>query len=355
VTKIQLMPVGAWRYACAAARAVASLANGFRFAGVKAERGFVMVIVIAAIALLAMAASIFAKVTRTQVRASAITVETAQANAFAAAGINLAVLKLLAFRANPTGSQRDFAIAGQAFSCRVGSDALVITAQDEGGKVDLNFAAERMLRALLLGLDVEPTRADEIVDAILDFRDGDNSKRPKGAEEAEYLAAGRAQGPKNAPFAAIEELGQVLGVDAELLAKVAPFVTAHSGKEGVDPLVAQRRLIEILRRGDTPMPLGESRLDLSFADGAAELPANLVAHSRRNIFSVRTEVIMAGGLRFALEAIVDLSPLRPSGPLGSEQSRPVYHLWRWRRVASVEGEGLLPANLLPECELLPPA
>src|SRR4029077_12064042 len=181
-----------------AARAVASLANGFRFAGVKAEPGFVMVIVIAAIALLAMAASIFAKVTCTQVRASAIAVETAQANALVAAGINLTLLKLLAFRANPTGSQRDLAIAGQAFSCRVGSDALVIPAQDEGGKVDLNFAAERMLRALLLGLDVEPTRADEIVDAILDFRDGDNSKRPKGAEEAEYLAAGRAQGPKNA-------------------------------------------------------------------------------------------------------------------------------------------------------------
>jgi len=71
-----------------------------------------MVVVIAAIGLLAMAASIFVKVTRTQVRASAIAVETARANALAAAGINLAVLKLLAFRSHASGKHRNFAIGG---------------------------------------------------------------------------------------------------------------------------------------------------------------------------------------------------------------------------------------------------
>src|SRR5262249_46635083 len=171
------------------AQASAEFAGRPRCTPLKAEHGFVMVVVIAAIGLLAMAASIFVKVTRTQVRASAIAVETARANALAAAGINLAVLKLLAFRSHPSGKHRNFAIGGEAFGCRVGSDLLVTEARDEGGKIDLNFAGERLLRALLIGLDVEPASADAVVDAILDYRDGDGIKRPKGAEEAEYHAA----------------------------------------------------------------------------------------------------------------------------------------------------------------------
>src|SRR5262249_27770542 len=187
---------------------------------------------------------------------------------------------------------------------------------------------------------VEPARADAIVDAILDYRDGDGIKRPKGAEEAEYRAAGRAQGPKNAPFAAMEELGQVLGVDAALLEKLTPFVTAHSGKEGVDPAAAPRRLIEILRRGDTPTP-SETSLDLQSAELAAQLPPNFITQSTRNTFTVRSEVVMAGGLRFALEAIVDISSLRPAGPVTSAQTRPVFHVLGWRRVPSGDQEASL--------------
>jgi general secretion pathway protein K len=313
-----------------------------------------MVVVIAAIGLLAMAASIFVKVTRTQVRASAIAVETARADALAAAGINLAVLKLLAFRSHPSGKHRNFAIGGEAFGCRVGSDLLVTEARDEGGKIDLNFAGERLLRALLIGLDVEPASADAVVDAILDYRDGDGIKRPKGAEAAEYHAAGRAQGPKNAPFAAMEELGQVLGVDAALLEKLTPFVTAHSGKEGVDPAAAPRRLIEILRRGDTPAPASEVSLDLQSAE-LAELPSNFITRSTRNTFTVRSEVVMAGGLRFALEAIVDISSLRPAGPVAGAQTRPVYHVWRWRRVPSGDQEASIGSiDAVAQCELLAP-
>lgn len=317
-----------------------------------------MLVVIAAIGLLALAAAIFSKVTRAQVRASAVAVETARANALAAAGINLAVLKLLEFRANPTGKQRNFAIAGENFSCRLGDDVVSAEARDEGGKIDLNFANARLLRALLLGLRIEPAKSDQLVDTILDFRDGDNVRRAKGAEEAEYLAAGRLRGPKNAPFAAVEELNQVLGIDAELVTMLAPFVTAHSGKEGIDPLVAPARLLEILRRGDTPLPADESNpSELPSNERPADLPPYFTAPSARNIFTVRSEVMTAGGTRLALEAIVDLSALRPNAAALGQQAGPVYRLWRWRRVASDPAETALadPAAALPECELLPPS
>jgi general secretion pathway protein K len=333
---------------------MASFAYVSRFARCRSERGFAMLVVIAAIGLLALAAALFARVTSSQVRASAVAVESARAKALAAAGVNLAVLKLLGFRANPNGKHRGFAMSGEAFGCRLDNNLIVAEAQDEGGKIDLNFAGERLLRALLLGLDVEGARADALVDAILDYRDGDNIKRAKGAEEAEYRAAGRAQGPKNAPFAAVEELDQVLGIDAELLARLAPFVTAHSGKDGVDPVVAPRRLIEILRRGDTPIPTSDAGSDLQFDDRAADLPAYFNTPSTRNIFSVRSEVVMAGGVRFALEAIVDIALLRPGGAAGSPRQAPVFHLWRWRQVPSVARDGVAGIDVpaLPECELL---
>ena len=318
------------------------------------ERGFAILVVIAAVGLLALAAALFARVTSSQVRASAVAVESARAKALAAAGINLAVLKLLDFRANPTGKQRAFAIGGEAFGCRLDNNLIITEAQDEGGKIDLNFAGERLLRALLLGLDVAGARADALVDTILDYRDGDNIKRAKGAEEAEYRAAGRAQGPKNAPFSAVEELDQVLGIDAELLARLAPFVTAHSGKDGVDPVVAQRRLIEILRRGDTPIPASDAGSDLQFDARGSDLPAYFIAPSTRNTFSVRSEVVMAGGVRFALEAVVDITLLRPGGDFGSPRQAPVFHLWRWRQVPSVARDGVSSIDVLalPECELL---
>jgi general secretion pathway protein K len=329
-----------------------SLSDVLRFSRVKPEAGFVIVIVIAAIGVLAMATAVFAKVTRGQVRASTIAVETARARALAAAGVNLAVLKLLQFRSNPGGKQRDFAIAGQAFGCRLGNDLLVTAAHDEGGKIDLNFASDRLLHALFMGLDLEPGRADALVDAILDFRDTDNIKRPKGAEEAEYRATGR-PGPKNSPFAAIEEVNQVLGFDAELLARLAPFITAHSGKDGIDPVVAPRQLIEALRRGDQPAAPSDTNLDNTFAERSSDLPAHFVAASTRSIFSVRSEVVTGGGLRFALEAIVDLSALRPRGSVGGQYAAPVYHVWRWRQVPSQPGAELVNGEgQLPECELL---
>jgi general secretion pathway protein K len=325
-----------------------------RFARCRSERGFAILVVIAAVGLLALAAALFVRVTSAQVRASAVAVESARAKALAAAGINLAALKLLDFRANPNGKHRGFAIGGEAFGCRLDNNLIVAEAQDEGGKIDLNFAGERLLRALLLGLDVEGARADALVDAILDYRDGDNIKRAKGAEEAEYRAAGRAQGPKNAPFAAVEELDQVLGIDAELLARITPFVTAHSGKDGVDPVVASRRLIEILRRGDTPIPATDAGSDLQFNDSASDLAAHFIAPSTRNTFSVRSEVVMAGGVRFALEAVVDIALLRRGGASGSPRQAPVFHLWRWRQVPSVARDGVpgIDVPALPECELL---
>ena len=88
--------------------------------------------------------------------------------------------------------------------------SLTIAVQDEAGKVDLNIGSEATAaRARSRG---RRGGGEAAADAILDFRDSDDDRRPSGAERAEYRAAGRPQGPKNAPFFVVEELAAVLGL-----------------------------------------------------------------------------------------------------------------------------------------------
>ena len=119
---------------------------------------------------------------------------------------------------------------------------LVISVTDESGKVDLNAADERLLQALLAGAGVPSSRA--VTEAIMDFRDNDNIRRPQGAETEEYAAAKRV-GPKNAPFSVIEEIEQVLGVDSEIARHLRPHLTVYSGAPGIDTASASRELREI--------------------------------------------------------------------------------------------------------------
>jgi Tfp pilus assembly protein PilX len=86
-------------------------ASACRFSPLRNERGFVLVVVIAAIGLLALAAAGFAQVTRSHVRAAASTLSSSTAGSLADAGVQLAVLDLMAARRDPA-SQRRFTVGG---------------------------------------------------------------------------------------------------------------------------------------------------------------------------------------------------------------------------------------------------
>jgi general secretion pathway protein K len=302
--------------------------------------GFVLVLVISAIALLAVVAATFTRTTHAHIRTTLANHDSARGDALTEAAINLAVLNLLPYRADPKSKQAAFALGRETFRCHQGGNVLSVQARDEAGKIDLNFASVRLLRAFLVGLGIAADQADQTADTIVDFRDGDDIKRPKGAERSEYAAAGRILGPKNAPFATLEELDQVLDLDAGLIARMLPYVTAHSGHDGVDAAAAGPELVELLRRGDKTLPSSE------IADhGASALPAYLAAVSRRNIFTIRAEALMASGARFAREAIVDISPR-----LRASEYR-AYRVWRWKRVPS-DGSARhvdAPLDEVPDC------
>jgi DNA uptake protein ComE-like DNA-binding protein len=96
------------------------------------------------------------------------------------------------------------------------ADTLAFGLQDEGGKIDLNTATPDMLLKL-------PGMAQEIVDAIVDWRDADSNTTGVGAEDDFYLSAGNhpefpeEYRAKNSDFESVDELRLVRWVDDAIL------------------------------------------------------------------------------------------------------------------------------------------
>ena len=92
--------------------------------------------------------------------------------------------------------------------------------------------------------------AARIVDAIQDWRDPDEHRRPNGAEEADYRMAGLKQKPANAPFETVSEVSRVLGVTPAIFARIADSLTVHSRQPGINAQLASRDVLLALPERD---------------------------------------------------------------------------------------------------------
>lgn len=79
-----------------------------------------------------------------------------------------------------------------------------------GARLNVNTATAPVLRSLFAQADLRPGEVDSLVDALLDWRDGDDEARPDGAERSWYLDHGRTP-PRNGPLADLRELRWVRG------------------------------------------------------------------------------------------------------------------------------------------------
>lgn len=98
-----------------------------------------------------------------------------------------------------------------------GSDVWV-RVDKESTRVNLNSANESEIRQKIVKSmdDTRQREADELTDAILDWRDEDDMTRMHGAEEKDYAARGLSCRPANGSFNAMTELLMVKGVTPEI-------------------------------------------------------------------------------------------------------------------------------------------
>jgi general secretion pathway protein K len=277
------------------------------------DRGFILIVVIWLAALLMLLALGFSTSIHTHLRLVSTSVQSAQAEAAADAGVQLAVMALMT--RDPTRARR-FSLDGTPSVCAVADvGTITLRIQDTGGKLNLNLAGERLLQAFFVGLGESLERASTIADTILDYRDPDNDRRVNGAERPEYEAAGRALGPKNAPFDTIEELAQVLGIDAEIMASARPHLTVHSQTAGLDPRATTPELASLVSRGVQQLPQISTRHLVS----GGSVPGEFAIFSPQRDFLIVSEAKLAG-VAYVREAVVEIQP--------SSKAHPTFKAWR---------------------------
>lgn len=88
---------------------------------------------------------------------------------------------------------------------------------DEAAKLNINSATPEQLRTLIAQVAPADAVVDELVDALIDWRDSDENAQPNGAERDYYLTLTPPYFPKNAPFDTVEELLMVKGFTAQVL------------------------------------------------------------------------------------------------------------------------------------------
>jgi general secretion pathway protein K len=247
----------------------------------RSEEGIALIAVLYALTLLSIIAALLSFETRTEAGIARNVVDNAAVRASADAGIERTILDLIAA---PSTDNNKFRADGTVYNWRFANSTVRISVHDELGKVNLNQAPEAVLAAVLASVGVDQATAQSLADAIADFRDQDSFSRPVGAEEADYRAAGRAWGPKNAPFQALEELQQVLGMTAEIYERVAPHLTIYSGG-AINPTLAGERLTSILRQAGF----------------------KYFVSSLGMAYSIRAEAKNSNGAVFVREAVVQLN------------------------------------------------
>lgn len=272
------------------------------------NRGLALISVLWVTMLLAVIAASLTSSTRTESRLAYNLAENAKAEALADGAVYRAALGLLEldpdklWRANGTPYQVDY-----------GEGRVTVRVFDEDAKIDLNMAPPELLTGLLGELGLEPDEAEAMTDRIVDFRDEDDDRRPQGAEDFDYEAAGRADGALDRPLVTEAELRLVLGMTEELFRRMRPFVTVHSGAEGFDPIRAQPEVLRAVP-GMTPQLLEAIRAsgpdDDPFAliddDTLFDLEIYFIP-SREIMYTVRAEAHTQGGGVFVREAVVELT------------------------------------------------
>ena len=289
---------------------------------IRRQRGIALVLVLWVTVLLSVIVGSFTLVSRVETMQARNQLDVTRAYFAAEAGLHRAVAAM-----NVNDPQRQWVPDGRVYEMRFAGADVEIRVVDESGRIDLNAAQQDQLLSLFESQGLERQRAEELTDAILDWRDPDDLVRNFGAEDPDYEAAGYAYGAKDAPFDTVEELQQVMGMNYELYKQVEPAVTVYSGRSQVNLNLAPREVL--LAQPGLNAQLVDRYLEERERVGqdGGPMPPLLpgagspVARGGSLTYSVESRATLPNGASSTLEAVVRLH----SSPTG----RP-FSIVRWK-------------------------
>lgn len=119
----------------------------------------------------------------------------------------------------------------------------------ESGRINVSAASAEVIASLVeLAGGLVTAEAEDIANAIIDWRDPDDEMLTGGAENSYYSGLNPAYTCKNGRFQSVRELLLIKGVDEELLNRIAPYLTVF-GSANVNLNVADQLVLESVARG----------------------------------------------------------------------------------------------------------
>ncbi len=289
------------------------------------QRGIALIMVLGLVIFMSVIALSFSDNQRVSTQVTANTLAGASAQAAADGAVNRMVYEIT----RPRSADAQMALAqwkadGVVHNWIENGQQIAVSARNEAAKIDLNFAAEPLLKQMFMSAGASDGDANAIVAAIKDWTDADNLKRPNGAEADDYRAAGKKVLPKNDFFIAIEELQNVMGVDPKLYSKVAPLLTVNARSPGVDPQSATLAVLRVVPGLDpAQVEAWVEQRDQALRDGAPVPPIPFSSSyfaSAQNSIRIRADVVASSGVRASREASLRLG--------GAQRGRPQFFLWQ---------------------------
>jgi len=232
------------------------------------ERGFVLIIVLWTVGLLALIGNVLVANARQEAQLTTTLRDQSVGRAAADGVLSETIMDILKGIKTVSG-QRQFA-----------NVPIELTVRDLSGRLNPNIAPNATIKAVLAQIGVPVDRAKRLAAAIVDWRTPGLAPTALGTKADQYVAAGFSYGPPGAPFETLDELGLVLGMDATVLAALKPHLTLWSTNPP-DPAVADEIIRGALRAVGAPLsavPTTEARvIELT---AVADLPAHVVATRR---------------------------------------------------------------------------
>jgi general secretion pathway protein K len=268
--------------------------------GRRAEDGYAMVAAVVAMAVLALMSLALIETGRGFVAGVAADAERARLAAAADAGLALAVRGL-----SKGDRGRRWTIDGRPRRLAFDGADLLITVEDERGKIPINLLADDQVRNLFQTLGASGETLAVRTDSLLDWIDDDDEVRDNGAEAPWYAARGRR--PRNGPLRSMDELALVRGMSPEIVARLRSVATVYRDQRvGFDSRYAMPLALAVMEGTglDSPAVIDRER-ELAGQRPAIDLADNesLVARP----LTIRVAARRPGGGKLVRAFLIELT------------------------------------------------
>ena len=257
--------------------------------GLDQPRGFALLIVLWSVVLLALLTTVLMASGRSEGQLAGNLRRAAAAEAAADAGVAEAV-----FHVTDAGAQAWHADS-QPRLVRIGGYAVTVQVADENGKLNPNFSPPALTAAVIAAATgMDAARAAKLAQAFFDW----HSLGTQSQMATQYRQAGMAAAPTGQPFRSIDELGLVIGMTPDILARIRPYFSVFTNGPldvSAAPPLVQR--VVIAMQGSQPPP----------------------QRQRPNVINVVADARAADGSRFVRSAVVALGLDRAGRPFQTVQ------------------------------------